>query len=161
MWCVGGGGRVCSCSRGGAREEGPNASILVLPTLSFPTSQVLPNAPALLAALPCATAYEKSYMHRDTVTHVAAAPGASFFVTASSDGHVKFWKKVAPPPPASTGGGASAAAPQTTTTGGIEFAKHYRAHVGPVQGLAVSADGGLAASWDAGGARERVRRGCL
>ena len=143
------------CARKRRREGGAEAASILFFSFDdpLPTSsqQVLPNAPALLAALPSATAYEKSYMHRDTVTHVAAAPGASFFVTASCDGHVKFWKKVAPPPPASTGGGAAAGAAPQTHTGGIEFAKHYRAHVGPVEGLAVSADGGLAASWDAGG----------
>ena len=42
------------------------------------------------------------------VTQVAVAPQTEFFITASADGHVKFWKKQ----------------PQ-----GIEFAKHYKARV--------------------------------
>ena len=66
-----------------------------------------------LESLPCALMYERSYMHRDTVTHVAVARTAEFFMTASCDGHLKFWKK----------------RPE-----GVEFAKHFRAHLGPVTG---------------------------
>lgn len=44
--------------------------------------------------LPNATQYEKSYMHRDTVTHVAVAKTCDFLLTGSCDGHVKFWKKM-------------------------------------------------------------------
>ena len=43
-----------------------------------------------------------------------------FLITASIDGHVKFWKK------------------QET---GIEFVKHFRAHLGKVVGMATSSDG--------------------
>jgi hypothetical protein len=32
--------------------------------------------------------YEKSYMHRDVVTHVAVSP-ADFFITGSTDGKTK------------------------------------------------------------------------
>lgn len=74
---------------------------------------------AYLDALPSANMYEKSYMHRDVVTHVAVS-AADFFITGSADGHLKFWKKKAT---------------------GIEFAKHFRSHLGPIEGLAVSADG--------------------
>ncbi|KAK7272208.1 hypothetical protein RJT34_28677 [Clitoria ternatea] len=74
---------------------------------------------AYLDALPSANMYEKSYMHRDVVTHVAVSP-AEFFITGSADGHLKFWKK---------------------RPIGIEFAKHFRSHLGPIEGLAVSADG--------------------
>lgn len=74
---------------------------------------------AYLEALPSANMYEKSYMHRDVVTHVAVS-AAEFFITGSSDGHLKFWKK---------------------KPIGIEFAKHFKAHVGPIEGLAVSVDG--------------------
>lgn len=58
--------------------------------------------------LPSAELYEKSYMHRDFVTHVAISK-ADFIITGSVDGHVKFWKKQ----------------PE-----GIEFIKHFRAHSG-------------------------------
>lgn len=69
---------------------------------------------AYLDALPSANMYEKSYMHRDVVTHVAVS-AAEFFITGSADGHLKFWKK---------------------RPIGIEFAKHFRSHLGPIEGLA-------------------------
>ncbi|EFN51411.1 hypothetical protein CHLNCDRAFT_28079, partial [Chlorella variabilis] len=87
--------------------------------------KVLEYEQQYLHTLPLSGMYEKSYMHRDTVTQVAVAQATDFFVTASADGHIKFWKKQ----------------PQ-----GIEFAKHYKAHLGPVTGLAVSSDGTLCAS---------------
>lgn len=71
---------------------------------------------AFLDALPSAAMYEKSYMHRDVVTHVAVSP-ADYFITGSADGHLKFWKK---------------------KPAGIEFAKHFRSHLSPIEGLAVS-----------------------
>lgn len=100
--------------------------------VTIPTSDIAVDRPQVLqfeaqylAALPDGVQYEQSYMHRDTVTHVAVAPGPEFFITASADGVVKFWKK---------------------KDLGIEFAKQYRAHLGPVTALAVSADGTLAAT---------------
>lgn len=75
--------------------------------------QKLDNEQEYLHALPSADMYERSFMHRETVTHSAMAIQTEFLVTASTDGHIKFWKK----------------RPQ-----GIEFAKHFRAHVGPVKG---------------------------
>lgn len=74
---------------------------------------------AYLDALPSANMYEKSYMHRDIVTHVAVS-AAEFFITGSIDGQLKFWKK---------------------KPIGIEFAKHFKSHIGPIEGLAVSVDG--------------------
>ena len=44
-----------------------------------------------LADLPDAHNYEKSFMHRDVVTFTAVAGNTDFAVTASCDGHVKFW----------------------------------------------------------------------
>jgi peptidylprolyl isomerase domain and WD repeat-containing protein 1 len=76
--------------------------------------QKLDHEQEYLHALPCAAMYERSYMHRDVVTHAAVAAEVDFIITGSADGHVKFWKK----------------RPQ-----GIEFAKHFRAHVGPVEGM--------------------------
>ncbi|KAL4085525.1 hypothetical protein PRIC1_015119 [Phytophthora ramorum] len=64
--------------------------------------------------------YERSFMHRAVVSHVLVAPETQFVITASVDGHIKFWKKMAK---------------------GIEFVKHYKAHLKEVHGLAVSADG--------------------
>ena len=91
-----------------------------------------------LDKLPSAEMYERSYMHRDFVTHTAVS-AKDYIITASRDGHVKFWKKQ----------------PE-----GIEFVKHFRAHLGnfaklcglnlpqqlilaQIVGLAVSHDGGL------------------
>ena len=54
--------------------------------------------------MPSSDRYEKSYMHRDEVTHIATAK-TDFIITASCDGHVKFWKKM---------------------DLGIEFVKHFR-----------------------------------
>ncbi|KAK9907373.1 hypothetical protein WJX75_002432 [Coccomyxa subellipsoidea] len=78
-----------------------------------------------LHALPSAEMYERSYMHRDVVTHAVVAADVDFLITGSADGHIKFWKKRAT---------------------GIEFAKHFRAHMGPVKGLSVSRDGSLLVS---------------
>jgi peptidylprolyl isomerase domain and WD repeat-containing protein 1 len=48
-----------------------------------------------------------------------------FLITTSVDGHLKLWKK---------------------QESGIEFVKHYRAHLSPVTGVSASADGQLFAS---------------
>ncbi|KAK4396748.1 Peptidyl-prolyl cis-trans isomerase CYP71 [Sesamum angolense] len=40
---------------------------------------------AYLDSLPSANMYEKSYMHRDVVTHVAVS-AADFFISGSADG---------------------------------------------------------------------------
>src|ERR1041385_4217844 len=53
--------------------------------------------------LPSSEAYERSFMHRDLVTHVVVTPKTDFLISGSCDGHIKFWKKI----------------PQ-----GIEFVKH-------------------------------------
>ena len=39
-------------------------------------------------------AYEKSFMHREAVTHVSVSRKSNFLMTASQDGHVKFWHKM-------------------------------------------------------------------
>eukprot|EP01052_Picozoa_sp_SAG31_P010361 SAG31_NODE_566_length_14037_cov_32.372148_9_plen_553_part_00 len=77
-----------------------------------------------LDALPSCEMYEKSYMHRGTVTDVLVTPN-EFIVTASMDGTVKFWKKA----PAA-----------------IEFVKHFRAHLEPITGMCASADGAFLAT---------------
>eukprot|EP00457_Paulinella_chromatophora_P004165 gb/GEZN01004175.1/.p1 GENE.gb/GEZN01004175.1/~~gb/GEZN01004175.1/.p1 ORF type:complete len:661 (+),score=78.16 gb/GEZN01004175.1/:19-2001(+) len=74
--------------------------------------------------LPNADMYERSYMHRDTVTHIKITK-THFLVTASADGVVKFWKKIQE---------------------GLEFVKAFKAHKGPVNDLAVSYDGFLMAT---------------
>ena len=64
--------------------------------------------------------YERSYMHKTVVTHVCVSKDAEFLLTGSSDGHVKFWKKV---------------------EGDIDFVKHYHAHLSALNAMALSPDG--------------------
>lgn len=80
--------------------------------------------------LPCADRYVKSLMHRDTINFVQVTPHTDFIITTSVDGHVKFWKKQA---------------------SGIEFVKHYNAHLSMIVGVATSADGAYFASIAADG----------
>lgn len=68
--------------------------------------------------------YEKSYMHRDTLTAIVVT-STDFLLTASADGVVKFWKK---------------------EVQGLEFVKELIAHVGAVTGLVASVDGAMAAT---------------
>ncbi|KAJ1554194.1 hypothetical protein HK096_004626, partial [Nowakowskiella sp. JEL0078] len=84
-----------------------------------------------LEALPCADSYERSLMHREVVNFVFVSKTTDFIITTSVDGHVKFWKK---------------------TAKGIEFAKHYRAHIGPVVTAALSIDGLLLSTVSVDGA---------
>ncbi|XP_063239129.1 peptidylprolyl isomerase domain and WD repeat-containing protein 1 [Bacillus rossius redtenbacheri] len=86
--------------------------------------KVLAHEQLYLDHLPCAESYERSFMHRDVVTHVVVTK-TEFVVTASCDGHIKFWKKV---------------------EGAIEFVKHFRSHLAPVQDLAASCSGRLLCS---------------
>ncbi|KDN44087.1 peptidyl-prolyl cis-trans isomerase [Tilletiaria anomala UBC 951] len=88
--------------------------------------RVLSHEGLYMSHLPCATRYYKSFMHRDTLCRVDVTPHPTdFLITASVDGHVKFWKK---------------------QEEGIEFVKHYRAHLGVIVDTSVSADGVLYAS---------------
>ncbi|KAI5795087.1 hypothetical protein EDC01DRAFT_705710 [Geopyxis carbonaria] len=73
-----------------------------------------------LAALPSQPRYTKSLMHREPVLFTVFTPGTDFLITASADGVVKFWKKMAE---------------------GIEFVKMYRAHQGEIVGVSASCDG--------------------
>lgn len=75
-----------------------------------------------LASLPSAQMYERSYMHRSTVTHVVCTPVTGFVVTASTDGVLKFWKKMEI--------GAS-----------LDFVKAIKSHVSRVQSMVYSSDG--------------------
>ncbi|XP_055376555.1 peptidylprolyl isomerase domain and WD repeat-containing protein 1 [Condylostylus longicornis] len=74
-----------------------------------------------LENLPNAESYEKSYMHRDIITYIAVTK-TDFLITASIDGHLKFWKKMEE---------------------GIEFVKHFRSHIAPICNLAVNISGSL------------------
>mmetsp|Transcript_35664 Transcript_35664/g.83456 ORF Transcript_35664/g.83456 Transcript_35664/m.83456 type:complete len:625 (-) Transcript_35664:66-1940(-) len=87
--------------------------------------KVLKNAHVYLDNLPKGEMYEKSFMHKDVVTFVVGSTQTGFLITGSSDGHIKFWKKQ----------------PE-----GIEFVKHYRAHIGTLLGMVLSQDGRLLAT---------------
>jgi len=84
--------------------------------------KVLKHEKLYLAHLPSAEAYERSFMHRDAVIFARVTPNTDFVVTASQDGHVKFWKKQAV---------------------GVEFVKHFRAHLGNVADVKVNHNGTL------------------
>ncbi|EDO37228.1 predicted protein, partial [Nematostella vectensis] len=86
--------------------------------------KMLEFEPVYLQNLPSAEGYEKSYMHRDVITHLVVTE-TNFLVTASCDGHIKFWKK---------------------QEEGIEFVKHFKSHLGSIQGISASADGQLLCS---------------
>ncbi|XP_052774454.1 peptidylprolyl isomerase domain and WD repeat-containing protein 1-like [Mya arenaria] len=73
--------------------------------------------------LPSSEAYERSYMHRDVIKFVAVTK-TDFVLTASCDGHLKFWRK--------------------TEEAGIEFVKHFRCHLGSVEDMKISNNGELA-----------------
>lgn len=96
-----------------------------------PNAPVLVEERALLSTLPGSERYTKSFMHRDTVVHVDVSEPLGFVMTASVDGHVKFWKK---------------------QLLGIEFAKDFRVSTSPVVATSVSADGACYATASAGAA---------
>jgi len=77
-----------------------------------------------LQMLPSANLYERSYMHKDVITQIVVCK-TDYIVTASTDGGVKFWKKQ----------------PE-----GIEFVKHFRAHLGPIITLSATSNGLLLTS---------------
>ncbi|KPM11220.1 WD domain containing protein 5 [Sarcoptes scabiei] len=79
--------------------------------------KTVPFEKIYLDNLPQSEAYERSYMHRDTIKSVLVARNTHFVVTASIDGHIKFWKK---------------------QTIGIEFVKHLRAHLGKIEDMSIN-----------------------
>ena len=86
--------------------------------------RVLEYESVFLDRLPEGENYERSFMHRDTVTQVLVT-ATDFVVTASQDGHIKFWKK---------------------QEVGIEFVKHFRAHLGPINAMVANSTGALLAT---------------
>ena len=79
--------------------------------VSKKAKKILPFEKTYIDSLPSATMYERSFMHRDFVTHISVAKSTEFIVTGSCDGHVKFWKKM---------------------PDNIEFVKHFQAHLGNI-----------------------------
>ncbi|KAI8127393.1 peptidylprolyl isomerase domain and WD repeat-containing protein 1 isoform X2 [Lucilia cuprina] len=110
-------------------EEEDGGWIGPLPTEQSAASKpkkkkVLPYEHVFLENLPDAECYEKSYMHRDVITHLVVTK-TDFVITASIDGHIKFWKKMEE---------------------GIEFVKHFRSHLMPINSLSANAGGTLLCS---------------
>lgn len=87
--------------------------------------KVLRNEHVYLDNLPKGEMYEKSFMHRDVVAFAVSSVTTSFLITGSIDGHIKFWKK---------------------QYEGVEFVKHFRAHIGLLVGMVLSQDGRLLAT---------------
>uniref|UniRef100_A0A914V921 peptidylprolyl isomerase n=1 Tax=Plectus sambesii TaxID=2011161 RepID=A0A914V921_9BILA len=87
--------------------------------------KVLDFEETFLRSIPRGKQYEKSFMHRDVITRVVATD-TDFIITASQDGHVKFWKKL--------------------HGQGIEFVKHFRTHLGPIAHMCVNHNGTLMAT---------------
>ena len=96
------------------------------PTLSeaapVKKKKILPYESVYLENLPNAETYERSYMHRDVVTWCLSSGSTGFVVTGSVDGHVKFWKK---------------------REVGIEFVKHFRAHLASIKHMTINSTGTL------------------
>nr|XP_023014768.1 peptidylprolyl isomerase domain and WD repeat-containing protein 1-like [Leptinotarsa decemlineata] len=109
-------------------DSDPNSDTFVGPSPSeavpLKKRKVLPFEKLYVDSLPCAESYERSYMHRDTITHCVVS-STDFIITASCDGHIKFWKKM-----------------ET----GIEFVKHFRSHLGPIVKIACNSEGTLLCS---------------
>lgn len=106
-------------------EDEDDDCIGPMPDTSGPTQKkrVLEFEHLYLENLPTSESYEKSYMHRDIVRFVVVTK-TDFILTASSDGHLKFWRKTEEP--------------------GIEFVKHFRCHLGCIEDLKASNNGELA-----------------
>lgn len=88
--------------------------------------------------LPSSDYYEKSYMHRDVVTHVIVT-STDFLITGSFDGHIKFWKiltedylkqQLTTPVYQSNKANDDKDRSVNFSNGPIEFVKHFRAHLG-------------------------------
>ena len=96
------------------------------PTLSeaapVKKKKILPYENVYLENLPNAESYERSYMHRDVVSWCLSSGPTGFVVTGSVDGHVKFWKK---------------------QLVGIEFVKHFRAHLASIKHMTINNPGTL------------------
>ncbi|TMS34756.1 hypothetical protein L596_002284 [Steinernema carpocapsae] len=86
---------------------------------------VLLHEATYLRSIPNATQYEKSFMHRDHLSH-ALATTTDFIITASVDGYLKFWKK--------------------KHAEGVEFVKQFKCHPGRFADIQVNHNGTLLAT---------------
>lgn len=89
--------------------------------------------------LPSSDYYERSYMHRDIITHIIVT-STDFLITGSQDGHIKFWKIITPDYIKQQQTAAQYVSNKSNDdkdsnknsliNGPIEFVKHFRAHLG-------------------------------
>lgn len=82
--------------------------------------RILPYEKLYISALPKSERYSKSLMHKEQLSFLTITPLTDFLITSSVDGAVKFWKK---------------------GNEGIEFVKEFKAHIGEIKSVSVSADG--------------------
>ncbi|XP_015779408.1 PREDICTED: peptidylprolyl isomerase domain and WD repeat-containing protein 1-like [Acropora digitifera] len=101
---------------GGEDDEDDVIGPMPAPLPKPKKKRVLEFEKVYLRNLPSAESYEKSFMHRDVVTHILVTV-TEFLITASCDGHIKFWKK---------------------QEEGIEFVKHFKVHLGKYCGSLAS-----------------------
>jgi len=98
--------------------------------------------------LPSSDYYERSYMHRDVVTHLVVT-ATDFLITGSQDGHIKFWKILTPDylkQQQILANNEQEKNSNSLLNGPIEFVKHFRAHLGPISNLCVNSSGTLLCS---------------
>ena len=69
--------------------------------------------------MPNATSYERSYMHKESVSHILISSKHDYIFTASVDGYLKFWRK---------------------GVQGIEFVKTFRANMAAISQICISAN---------------------
>lgn len=108
-----------------AEEEEDDAFFIPPPPAETRKKRKVEFQSLYMDLLPSAEKFEKSLMHKAYIAHILAFERQNFIVTASIDGHLKFWKK---------------------ESVGISFVKHYRAHLGRIVGLSGSSDGSFMAS---------------
>ncbi|CAF1478514.1 unnamed protein product [Rotaria magnacalcarata] len=106
--------------------------------------------------LPSSQYYERSYMHRDVVTHIIVTI-TDFLISGSQDGHIKFWKILTSDYIKHQQTAAAAIQSSkinedqqeevnTISSLPIQFVKHFRAHLGPILTMCANVSGTLLCS---------------
>ncbi|KAM6494314.1 hypothetical protein JOM56_010675 [Amanita muscaria] len=123
-------GNLSDWNDGGAANESDDDDVGPMPMPDANNNsmkkkrKILPHERVYLEHLPNANQYYRSFMHRD-VLNFCVITKTEFLITTSIDGHLKLWKK---------------------QDEGIEFVKHYRAHLQPIVSVSASTDGQLFAT---------------
>ncbi|KAG4305064.1 hypothetical protein PORY_001234 [Pneumocystis oryctolagi] len=100
-------------------------SPIMTQTFSGKKRRVMIHEEKYLSVLPESKKYTKSFMHRDNIFSICVSSKYDFIITTSIDGYLKFWKK---------------------KVSGIEFVKHYKAHLGSIVSTCLSSDDSLFSS---------------